>query len=167
MVSFTAFVLAFASLSQAIRPEQFPLDCKAELADIKPALKLGTLKYQSTNIMRCVSLGGKCTSDKDCGKPSSKDCKAEFPDVKKPIIPGPGTCIEGICRQVSQDTKQECDCLTGCLGYSTRSVRLSCQNGKCTDEPCAKCGQKPNGLRCCGSGVVDADGKCHCYKNNS
>lgn len=166
MVSFTALLSVFVSLGhvalgQTVKPEQFPLDCKAELANAKPSLELGAVQVLRGTVLGCFPLGGKCTSDNDCGRPSRKKCQAEFPGVKN-MVPGLGKCFKGFCRQIRKEVGEACDCLSGCSDVSDNSLPLSCANGICTEPPCAGCGEAPNGLRCCGSGVVDRDGKCFC-----
>lgn len=169
MVSFTTFVLALVSLGHVslgkeVRPDRFPPDCKAELADTKQELKLIPLRTNIDTILGCFYIGGKCTSDRDCARPSRKVCQAESPNEES--LPGRAYCVEGVCRHTSISKGYTCSCLVGCSDLSFGLVRLSCVNGKCDEPACAECGDKPNGRRCCGSGIVDRDGRCYCAEYN-
>lgn len=149
--------VAFASVAQAVSradPPYFPADCKApsvtpEIRD----MRLGVLYL-------CARVGETCKSSKDCTRPKASECYKERTD-RRGIFAVPATCIDGLCRIVSNKKESPCDCLSGC-DLKDFDRDLSCIDGRCKAAECAPCGELPNNRSCCAPGVEGPDGKCFC-----
>lgn len=76
-------------------------------------------------------------------------------------------CRNKACRVLTEKVDDACDCYTGCVYKNTNDEVLSCLatsggESTCQAEVCGLCGEKAKEGRCCGSGLVDKDGLCHC-----
>jgi hypothetical protein len=72
-------------------------------------------------------------------------------------------CIDKVCRMPeSHKSDVPCDCLQGCHFQNSAGRDMSCQAGRCTTAPCSPCGTPKGNRQCCGTGVLDHDGNCHC-----
>lgn len=154
---------AVAFPSHAHQPH-FPENCNISLIGDPEVRQLPPLFWPQLTVYRCTLVGDACASTSDCPVPRKEDCVVPPNPEKKPVLsPVRAHCIDGFCRNLSDQPDTKCDCLVGCEFKRRASTRdMSCIDGRCQLAACAPCGEAPNNRQCCGSGVVGFDGNCYC-----